>query len=127
MICDMVKLNKIALVTGAASGIGWATACLLHDEGIHVIICDNSKDKLDLADIKISKKNYHNMSSFYADVSLEADIIQLFNHIKQNFGRLDYLINNAGIDSFCDPQSFSISKYNHVMAVNVTSVFLAIR
>ena len=53
----MVNVDKIALVTGAASGIGWATACLLHDEGIHVIICDNSKDNLDSANTKISKEN----------------------------------------------------------------------
>ena len=126
-ICYMASLDKIALVTGAASGIGWAIACLLHDEGLHVVICDNSKDNLDLANIKINEENYQNMSSFHADVSLEADVVKLFNHIKKTFGRLDYLVNNAGIDSFCDPETFSISKYNHVMAVNVTSVFLAIR
>jgi NAD(P)-dependent dehydrogenase (short-subunit alcohol dehydrogenase family) len=123
----MKKEKKIALVTGAGSGIGWATARLLHDEGIYVIICDNSNENIDLANSKITDKNYNNMSTIYADVSSEADIIQLFNQIKQNFGQLDYLVNNAGIDSFCDSQSFSTLKYNHVMAVNVTSVFLAIR
>ena len=86
----MVNVDKIALVTGAASGIGWATACLLHDEGIHVIICDNSKDNLDSANTKISKENYQNMSSFYADVSLEADVVHLFNHIKKTFGAYDF-------------------------------------
>ena len=123
----MTKEKKIALVTGAASGIGWATARLLYDEGASVIICDNSSEKLDLVDTEIRDKNYTNMSTFFADVSSEPNIIHLFNHISTKFGRLDYLVNNAGIDSFCSPQSFSVPKYNHVMAVNVTSVFLAIR
>ena len=46
--------------------------------------------------------------------------------VKKEFGHLNYLVNNAGIDSFCDPAKFSLKKFNQVMMVNTTSVFMMV-
>ena len=76
---------------------------------------------------EIQKNGYTNFLTYKADVSSEKEIAALFSFVKKKFGSLNYLVNNAGIDSFCNPEEFSLSKYNHVMAVNVTSVFMAVK
>jgi len=58
------------------------------------------------------------------DVTSENQIHELFMFIKKEFGYLNYLVNNAGIDSFCDISKFSLEKFNQVMMVNATSVFM---
>ena len=126
MVVKKSEYQYTALITGGATGIGWSTACALNDEGVEVIICDNSDVNLDLAKREIERKKYR-IVTFKADVSSDKDIEQLFSFVNTKFDHLNYLINNAGIDSFCKPEEFSLKKYNHVMAVNVTSVFMMVK
>ena len=116
--------KRIAIVTGGASGIGWATAKALNKKGINVIVCDNSKSNIEIANQKITKLKNKNINIWNIDVTSEIQIKELFIFIKKEFGHLNYLVNNAGIDSFCDLSKFSLSKFNQVMMVNTTSVFM---
>ena len=118
--------GKTALVTGGASGIGWATACSLAADGAEVAICNREGESLEKARSLIASSGLNNISVFVADVSSETDMHAMFEKLSSKFKKLDFLVNNAGIDSFCKPDNFSLEKFNNVMAINVASVFLAI-
>ena len=127
MIAEAVETDrKTALITGGAGGIGWATACALASEGADVAVCSRPGKTLDAAAEKIESSGFNTITCYQADVTSEDDMHELFTELKQKFGALNYLVNNAGIDSFCEPESFSISQFQHVMDVNVTSVFIAV-
>ena len=118
--------GRSALVTGGAAGIGWATACTLADAGADVAICSRPGKTLDGAAEKIANSKFSKISCFQADVSSDREMHGLFAELATKFGQLDFLVNNAGIDSFCDPADFSLAQFRHVMDVNVTSIFLAV-
>lgn len=89
-------LGKNVLVTGSSSGIGKSIALLFADEGANVIMCSNkSTDKGYQVLSDVRKKGVY--AEYYsADLCKEKDIEKLFSQIKQKFGYLDVLINNAG-------------------------------
>ena len=115
--------NKVALVTGGAQGIGWTTACLLSARGAQVVVCDLST--------KIFK-DAHKKSGLFdksiilqpTDVSKENEVKSLFQMIENKFGKLDFVVNNAGIAEFGDPSSLSTSDWHKIIDVNLLSVFL---
>ena len=84
--------DKVAIVTGGASGIGLATAKKLLAEGAKVVIGDVSKD-LD----NVIKSLGENAIGVYTDVSKESDVINLVNKAVNTFGHLDYMVANAGV------------------------------
>ena len=88
--------GKIVLVTGAASGMGRATAELFSDEGALVIVTDLKKELIDNVVTKI-KNNGNQAEGFVLDVSKKSNIQDLVKIITDKFGVIDILINNAGI------------------------------
>lgn len=118
--------GKTALVTGGANGIGWATACALASAGADVAICSRPGKTLDAAGDRIEKSGYKNITCYSADVSSETDMNYLFDQIGERFAHLNYLVNNAGIDSFLDIENFSLQDFKRVMDTNVSSVFMAV-
>lgn len=84
--------NKIALVTGGSTGIGAAIAARLAEDGFLVTITGRHKDTL-----KSSAAQHANIDYVIADVSKSDDIKKTFDHIGKMHGRLDLLVNNAGI------------------------------
>jgi len=107
--------NKIALVTGGASGIGAATARELARAGAHVLIAD-----LNLAAAESLAAELANAKAVAMDVTDAASIAAAF----ANIPRLDILVNNAGIGLVGDITRTSEEDFNRVMRVNVNSVFL---
>jgi NAD(P)-dependent dehydrogenase (short-subunit alcohol dehydrogenase family) len=118
--------GRTALVTGGAAGIGWATATSLLEDGARVAICSRKGVSLDQARKRAAEIDPDNLLVFEADVSSETDIFRLFEDVGEAFGSLDFLVNNAGIDSFQKLDAFSLERYRKVMDVNVTSLFLAV-
>jgi NAD(P)-dependent dehydrogenase (short-subunit alcohol dehydrogenase family) len=114
---------KVALVTGGASGLGKAIAQLLAEEGATVIISD-VQSELGMNTAKEGRFSY-----MKHDVREEARWTEIMYEIEQQFGRLDVLVNNAGIvgplegDSG-NPETTSLSSWRAVFAVNVEGVFL---
>lgn len=121
--------GKTALVTGAAQGIGLATARLLAREGARVVISDIN-DEAGAAAAAASSPicAYHHL-----DVTSESDWEAIAAHLTRTFGRLDILVNNAGITGFNessgpqDPENTSLSEWRRVHAVNQDGVFLGCR
>ena len=88
--------GKIVLVTGAASGMGRATAELFSDEGAVVMVTDLNKELIDTVVTKI-KNNGNQAEGFVLDVSKKSNIQDVVKKITDKFGGIDILINNAGI------------------------------
>jgi NAD(P)-dependent dehydrogenase (short-subunit alcohol dehydrogenase family) len=113
--------ERFAVVTGAASGIGRATAIALAAEGARVALIDIDAGRLDEAYASLPGSGHLRV---VADVGSTAAIIDAFERIRAAFGRVDVLVNNAGINPTA-PSSAQIDEelYERVMRVNVKSVF----
>jgi len=97
--------NKIALVTGGSRGIGRSICISLAEEGYTVIICSRTADPTNLEkgayEVQNTiKKSGGNALICRADISLESERQRLFNFVEKECGRLDLLVNNAGIEPF---------------------------
>lgn len=115
--------GKIALITGAASGIGWATAELFAAEGAVVILADRVADKLDERADALSERGGRHRTVIL-DVTSEAEWICVTRDIEREFSRLDVLVNNAGIGYFRSIAETAFEEWRHILAVNLDSVFL---
>ncbi len=88
----MIQQGLRVLVTGGASGIGWAIAVALQEQGARVHLCDASTERLAEA-----LAQHPEMSGTVADVASEPQIDLVFDELRQSLGGLDVLVNNAGI------------------------------
>ena len=118
--------KRIAVVTGAGSGIGKAVALALIKEGLHVYLIGRDKEKLNNTKKQaIHEKCNGGCSIFKCDVSAEKEVRKLFLIIKKNHNRVDVLFNNAGIGM----QEKTIDKINFkewkkVIDTNINGMFL---
>lgn len=121
--------NKIALVTGAAKGIGRAIAELFAAEGATVLLSDiDDKQGKAVRDGIGGSAQYRHL-----DVAKEADWESAYSAIGAQFGRLDILVNNAGITGFVetdgpfDPENFNLNSWRKIHKINVEGVALGCR
>lgn len=115
--------NKVALITGAASGIGQATAMLFAQLGAKVFLADiDQANGKNLAE-DLSKHGYQ-VQFIQLDVSDESEWINAYRKIEQVAGRLDILVNNAGIAFGGSILNLSLQDWRKLMAVNLDGVFL---
>ncbi|MGA9914747.1 MAG: SDR family NAD(P)-dependent oxidoreductase [Paraburkholderia sp.] len=89
--------NRIALVTGGARGLGKSIALAYARAGAQVIICDVNEENLNAAREEVTAAGTHECIAQVCDVSSSAQVANLFSSIATRFGRLDVLVNNAGI------------------------------
>jgi len=115
--------NKIALVTGAASGIGRKTAERFAEEGAEVILADIAEEMLEVA-LGAVRRYAGEHQARVLDVTREATWIEASKWIDATFGRLDILVNNAGYGRFQTLEETSFADWRAIMAVNLDSVFL---
>ncbi len=116
--------NKIALVTGAAQGLGAETAKILAEEGASVVLTDINADGVRQAAEEINAAGSNIAIAFEQDVSSESGWQQTIEATRDRFGRLDILVNNAGIGSICSVEDETLENWRHVHAVDLDSVFL---
>ncbi|MGB5246433.1 MAG: SDR family oxidoreductase [Woeseia sp.] len=116
--------NKIALVTGAAQGIGAAVAMMLADEGAEVLLTDINTDGVNAQADAINEKHAGRARSFTHDVTSQDDWRQAIQIVEEEFGGLHILVNNAGIGALGNVEEETLENWRHVHAVDLDSVFL---
>jgi NAD(P)-dependent dehydrogenase (short-subunit alcohol dehydrogenase family) len=116
----------VAIVTGAASGIGRITAARFAREGVAVVVAD--LDEAGARDVAGSLTDAGARAlAVRADVSDEADVTALFAAVDEAFGPVTHLVNNAGFEIVGALQDFAAADYDRLFAVNARSVFLCSR
>lgn len=120
----MQTSNKIALVTGAGSGIGRAVALALHSAGYAVVLAGRRVTELERTAAAASHSDGRMVIS-PTDVSRPDSVRALFAEISQKFGRLDLLFNNAGAGTPAVPiEDVTYEQWSAVVGVNLTGSFL---
>jgi NAD(P)-dependent dehydrogenase (short-subunit alcohol dehydrogenase family) len=115
--------GKVALITGAASGIGWVTAEHFVSQGAVVVLADRDADKLAERADTLSRRSIRHRA-VVLDVTSEAQWMRLMQEIDGEFGRLDILVNNAGIGYFRSIVETTYEEWKNILSVNLDSVFL---
>lgn len=118
--------GKVAIVTGAASGIGEATARLFAREGAQVVVADvdEAAGQRVVAGIR---KGGGEATFLHLDVSKEEEWRQVVDATVRTYGKLNVLVNNAGISLGHDVEDTTLDEWNRIMAVNATGVFLGMK
>jgi NAD(P)-dependent dehydrogenase (short-subunit alcohol dehydrogenase family) len=108
--------NKTVVITGGAKGIGAATAKLFFDAGAKVAVLD----------VAVDASNIHNerWMFLHCDVSNETAVQSAFESINQNFGSVDFLVNNAGIQRYGTVTETLTDEWDLVMNINLKSFYL---
>ena len=118
--------EKVAIVTGAANGIGLAISQAFISEGASVIMCDIDVDKCDEEASKLEVKGGV-ARSLKCDVRVAKDIQLVVDNTIADFGKIDILVNNAATAVAGDIRSLSESDWDHLMNINLKSVFRGIK
>lgn len=116
--------DKVAIVTGGASGIGEATCRLFGREGAKVIVADIQVDKGEAVAAQIVEDN-GSAEFVRCDMAVHADVQAMIEHAATRYGRLDVLVNNAAVECPHAEVDTSEEDYDRVMDINVKGVFLA--
>ena len=114
--------NKISIITGAAQGIGLATALKFAQEGATVIVCDVKQTGVDEA-VKQCQALGAQAVGYVMDVTQRAMVDAVVGKVKDQFGRIDVLVNNAGITQDARLQKMTLEQFDKVIDVNLRGVF----
>jgi NAD(P)-dependent dehydrogenase (short-subunit alcohol dehydrogenase family) len=118
--------GRVAVVTGAASGIGFAIAKRFAEAGAGVALLDIDADRCRAASAEIEAAGGV-CAPFPTDVASEADVIRTIRGVAGRFSRVDHLVNNAGIILVKGIAECTVADWDRVMDVNLKSVFLMTR
>ena len=118
--------GKVAIITGAARGIGEAIAKRYAENGATVVIADLNIDEAEKTSDKFKEMKLSSIS-IRVDVQSEKEVNQLIEKVMDKFGRIDILVNNAGINTLSNRvplHEVPIEEWNRIIAVDLTGVFL---
>jgi len=126
----MTQNKKVALVTGAATGIGRAAAVALADAGFDVVINYSRSEQAARETAGLAQAKGANTLLFQCDVSDDPSVRKMLTAVEREFGRLDALVNNAGTTTEVGPKDFeamTAEEWDRVFAVNVRGMFQVTR
>jgi len=118
--------GQVAVVTGGAAGIGQAIASVLAENGARVVIVDVDRERAQSTVSEISAKG-GSCAEMSADVANPAQMAEVSEQVLSRFGRLDILINNAGINTRRDRvpiHEYKLEDWNRILEVDLTGVFV---
>jgi citronellol/citronellal dehydrogenase len=116
--------GKVAIVTGSRRGMGKAFALGFAKAGADVVICGRSDDETLQEVARGIEATGRRVLALKADVSQEADVVNMVNKTMEKFGRIDVLVNNAGVAFYFPLQETPLKRWMLVINVNLTGVFL---
>jgi NAD(P)-dependent dehydrogenase (short-subunit alcohol dehydrogenase family) len=119
--------NKVAVVTGAASGIGKALAEKCLNEGMHVVLADIEKDPLQDTVTEFKSRGFNSVMPVLTDVSIRSQIEDLASKALERFGGVHLLFNNAGISAGTSPKETTYDDWEWVLGVNLWSVIYGLK
>ncbi len=111
--------NKVALVTGAARGIGLATTHLFIEQGWQVAMIDR-----DSAELRNACRDIANAKAFEYDVSIPEQVDLMIDEVLTEFGQIDAVVNNAGVADFLPIHETDFSAWRRIMETNLDGTFL---
>lgn len=118
--------TQVALVTGAAGGIGFEIAKEFAREGAEVIISDINQKACEEAAAKLNEEGFSAMG-IPCDVTKEEQIADIVHTIKTRYGRLDTLVNNAGMQHVAPIEEFPTERFEQLIRVMLTAPFIAMK
>ncbi len=116
--------NKVAIVTGAASGLGFAASQKLMDEGAKVLLTDINEEVMNSMSDRLSNYSKTQFETIVHDVANEESWINAIDKAENHFGKINILVNSAGISLGADIVSTDFEIWKKVHQVNLDSVFL---
>lgn len=114
--------NKVSIISGAAQGIGLATALKFAQEGAIVVLCDLHQPAVDDA-VAACKAEGAQAVGYALDVTDRAAVDDMVSDVKARFDRIDVLVNNAGITQDARLQKMTLAQFDAVINVNLRGVF----
>ncbi len=118
--------GRNALITGASKGLGRAMAVALAQNGAHLVLVARSKDKLESVAKEVEEAG-STADVFTADITNEAEVLQLEKDVAAKLGKIQILVNNAGTNLRKNITDFTLEEWKGVQDTNLTSVFLMCR
>ncbi len=116
--------NKVAIITGGTRGIGYAVAELFLENGAKVAVLGSRAETVDKAVASLSEKfGAENIAGYYPDLTEYNAVEEMVKAVKEKFGRIDILINNAGISAREPIEAYEPDAFKNIMDLNVTAVF----
>jgi NAD(P)-dependent dehydrogenase (short-subunit alcohol dehydrogenase family) len=126
-VADLLNIkDRVAVVTGASSGLGVTFAETLAESGAKVMLAARRIDRL----VEVAQRLETlgaTARPFQCDVSKQADVEALISDTIKTFGRIDIIVNNAGIAAMTPAIDMTLEDWNKVVSVNLTGVFLCAR
>ena len=121
----MLLKNKVAIITGGTRGIGFETARQFLLNGAKVAVLGSRKETVDSAveKLKAEKKDFEVMGLF-PQLNKTEEVSKAFEEVNKTFGKIDILINNAGISSSTPLLNFTDEEYDKIADLNIKSVFI---
>lgn len=116
--------DRVALITGGASGIGLATAERFLEEGARVVIADLSRESGEKAVAALEAKGRGRLEAVACDVSRADAVARLVEGVAAKHGRIDILFNNAGMFVPNELHDVGVEEWDEILRVNLTSVYL---
>ncbi|KQX67262.1 3-hydroxybutyrate dehydrogenase [Paenibacillus sp. Root444D2] len=118
--------NKVALITGAASGIGLEIARTYAREGAKVVISDINGEQANLAAEQLQEEGFEAIG-VKCDVTQEKQFVEVIETAVQTYKRLDILVNNAGLQHVAPIEDFPVEKFEFMLKVMLTGAFIGIK
>lgn len=117
--------NKVAIITGGTRGIGYETVRTFLKNKAKVVLFGSKKETVDKALESLLKENpNYELLGLYPNITNELEVKEAFDIIKEKYGHIDILINNAGVSSSTKISNYTEEEYNKIIDLNIKSVFI---
>ena len=118
--------NKVAIISGGTRGIGFEIVKTFLENGARVVLLGTREETVSHALKQLKNENpFYKVMGFSPNLTREEEMIEVFEKTKEIYGKIDILINNAGISSSTPTETHTIEEYDKIIDLNVKGVFVS--